>query len=127
MRGDSDPTPDRYFGDVIDDHGTSCAGEIGMAKSNGRCGAGVAHECNLGGLKIDLSSLSDLQTASALGHNDSYIDVYSNSWGPLDFGFFVEGPGFLTERTLEMGAVHVRMDNNVNHCHYLYNIIGTRW
>ena len=108
MRGDSDPTPDRYFGDVIDDHGTSCAGEIGMAKSNGRCGAGVAHECNLGGLKIDLSSLSDLQTARALGHNDSYIDVYSNSWGPLDFGFIVEGPGLLTELTLLFGTRNVR-------------------
>ena len=108
MQDDGDPTPDRYFGDQIDEHGTSCAGEIGMAKSNGRCGAGVAHDCNLGGLKIDLSSLSDLQVADALGHNGSYISVYSNSWGPLDFGFFVDGPGFLTSLTLAIGARLVR-------------------
>ena len=74
------------FGDKIDDHGTSCAGKIGMAKGNCHCGAGVAHECNLGGLKVDFNSLSDLQVASALGHNNSYIDVYSNSWGPPDTG-----------------------------------------
>ena len=109
MRDDGDLTPDRYFGPQIDSHGTSCAGEIGMAKSNGRCGAGVAHDCNLGGLKIDLSSLSDMQVADALGHNDSYISVYSNSWGPLDLGFIVGGPGILTSLTLVLGALTVRI------------------
>ena len=116
MNGDDDPTPDRYFGE---DHGTSCAGEIGMAKGNDYCGAGVAYECNLGGLRIDLNSISDLQAASALGHNDSYIDVYSNSWGPFDFGFFVEGPGFLTSQTLETGVQSVR--NILCNSSYKYN------
>ena len=59
IHGYSDPTPDRYYytGDIdeIDDHGTSCAGEIGMAKSNGDCGVGIAYECYLGGLKIVIS------------------------------------------------------------------------
>ena len=104
MFNDSDPTPDTDF----DDHGTSCAGEIGMAKSNDQCGTGVAYDCNLGGLKIDLNSISDLQIADALGHNDSYISIYSNSWGPLDFGFTVEGPGLMTSMTLENGVLSVR-------------------
>ena len=128
MRNDSDPTPDIYFGDEIEDHGTSCAGEIGMAKSNDHCGAGVAYDCNLGGLKIDLSSLSDLQTADALGYNNSYIGIYSNSWGPLDFGFIVEGPGQLTSMTLANGALRVRTCDKL----LLLGIhdklyIGTRW
>lgn len=109
MRDDGDPTPDRLSGSEVDRHGTSCAGEIGMAKSNGRCGTGVAHDCSLGGLKIDLSSLSDLQVADALGHNDSYISVYSNSWGPPDFGFSVSGPGILSSLTLALGALTVRI------------------
>ena len=79
-----------------------------MAKSNDVCGVGVAYECNLGGLKVDLGSLDDLTTADALGHNESYIDIYSNSWGPPDFGFIVEGPAYLTTLTLETGAQTVK-------------------
>ena len=48
---DGDPTPD-YSADNTDEpnsHGTSCAGEVGMARDNGNCGAGVAYDCNIGG------------------------------------------------------------------------------
>ena len=45
MESVSDPSP--YS--VYDSHGTSCAGEIGMAKDNDYCGVGVAYNCNLGG------------------------------------------------------------------------------
>ena len=44
---DSDPTPD-YNADEPNRHGTSCAGEVGMAKGNDHCGVGVAYECNIG-------------------------------------------------------------------------------
>ena len=47
---DSDPTPDNYYSDDPDSHGTECAGVIGMAKSNRYCGVGVAHEANIGGM-----------------------------------------------------------------------------
>ena len=80
-----------------------------MAKSNGDCGVGVAYECNLGGLKIDFSASSDLQIADALGHNSSYIDIYSNSWGPSDDGFTIDGPGYLISLTLETGARNVSL------------------
>ena len=42
----SDPNP-TSSGDT---HGTACAGEVGMVRDNGYCGAGVAYKCNLGGL-----------------------------------------------------------------------------
>lgn len=40
-------------GDSVDSHGTSCAGEIAMVKSNGYCGVGVAYESQLAGRYID--------------------------------------------------------------------------
>ncbi len=47
-QGDSDPTPTTYSGDEPDSHGTSCGGEIAMAKDNNQCGVGVAFNSNLG-------------------------------------------------------------------------------
>lgn len=41
----TDPSPSSLY----DSHGTSCAGEIGMARDNGYCGVGVAYNCKLGG------------------------------------------------------------------------------
>ena len=51
---------------------------------------------------------TDAKEASALGYRDSHIDVYSNSWGPIDFGFIVSGPGSLVQRTLATGVAEVR-------------------
>lgn len=76
-----------------------------MAKSNGQCGVGVAYECNLGGLKIDTSS--SFATASALRYNKNYIDIYSISWGPADWGFVVHAPTYLTEFILKDGVQNV--------------------
>ena len=39
-------------------------------------------------LKFDVSEATDAQEASALGYQNNYIDVYSNSWGPSDFHWF---------------------------------------
>ena len=55
---DSDPTPD-YSSDEPNRHGTSCAGEVGMAR-NSLCGVGVAHECKIGGTSFLISSLPSL-------------------------------------------------------------------
>ena len=104
---DNNPTPDHYGGDEPDEHGTNCAGEIAMVKDNGQCGVGVAYESNLGGIKFNISRASDLIESSGLGYMNSYIQVYSNSWGPNDFGFMVQGPGTLTKRALYNGATMV--------------------
>ena len=79
-----------------------------MVKDNGQCGVGVAYESSLGAIKFNISSGSDLIESSGLGHMNNYIQVYSNSWGPNDFGFVVQGPGTLTKRTLYNGATRVR-------------------
>ena len=44
---DNNPTPD-FNPTEPNSHGTSCAGEVGMAKGNGYCGVGVAYECSIG-------------------------------------------------------------------------------
>ena len=59
------------------------------------------------GLKLDLSYSSDAVESEALGYNDSYIHIYSNSWGPNDYGFTVEGPGTLLQKTFSNGATEV--------------------
>ena len=59
------------------------------------------------GLKLDLSYSSDAAESDALGHNDSYIHIYSNSWGPNDYGFTVEGPGTLLKETFSSGVMEV--------------------
>ena len=58
-------------------------------------------------LKLDLGEATDAQEASALGYHDYHIDVYSNSWGPSDFGFVVSGPGHLAQNTLRTGVTEV--------------------
>ena len=62
---------------------------------------------SLSGLKFDVGGATDAEEASALGYSDSYIDIYSNSWGPPDFGFFVSGPGTLVQSTLRTGVTEV--------------------
>lgn len=49
MDNDPDVTPGFSQG-VRDAHGTSCAGEIAMAKDNGVCGVGVAYGARIAGL-----------------------------------------------------------------------------
>jgi len=53
-------------------------------------------------LITDIKS-TDATESLALLHKIEVIDIYSNSWGPGDMGWEVEGPGFLTSRTLELG------------------------
>ena len=78
-----------------------------MVRDNGHCGVGVAYDAHIGGLKMDLARATDLTEASALGYHDNHIQVYSNSWGPSDFGFEVDGPGGMTARTLQNGVAQV--------------------
>lgn len=96
----TDPTPSNLFKET---HGTKCAGIIGMQRDNAVCGVGVAYNAKLGAIRLDLSSSSDILESSALGHRNNYIQIYSNSWGPNDNGYTVDGPGQLLEQTLENG------------------------
>lgn len=40
---DIDDAYPEWYGGYFEDHGTACAGEIGMKKANGVCGTGVAY------------------------------------------------------------------------------------
>ena len=45
--------------------------------------------------------------AMALSHNRDVIDIYSNSWGPID-GFGVAGPRSMEKLALQRGTSNVR-------------------
>lgn len=49
---------------------------------------------------------TDATEAMALNHQLNKIDIYSNSWGPIDGAFF-SGPGYLTEMAFVHGITKV--------------------
>ena len=51
---------------------------------------------------------TDVTEAKALSYRRDVIDIYSNSWGPGDVGWEVEGPGPLTSEALKLGIKEVR-------------------
>ena len=90
------------------------------------------------GLKFDLSSYTpDSEEASALGYLSDRIMIYSNSWGPGDYGFIVDGPGLLTKAIFSNEAHKVRsialtftykntLFMKVLNIMYVFLILGTR-
>ena len=62
---------------------------------------------------------TDAQDASAVSHQRNAIDIYSNSWGPADYGCIVGGPETLTLTALEEGTQSVWLylfSNNIGNC-----------
>ena len=53
------------------------------------------------------SGQTDIAEANALSHDDEILDIYSNSWGPSDAGYIVNGPGPMASMTLEQGVLQV--------------------
>ena len=50
---------------------------------------------------------SDADEARAFSHANDHIDIYSNSWGPSDWGSVVRGPGHLSQLALRRGTEKV--------------------
>ena len=50
---------------------------------------------------------SDMTEGGGLSHKNDLVDISSNSWGPLDYGFLANKPGPLASMALEMGAMEV--------------------
>lgn len=48
-----------------------------------------------------------VQEATALGYRSDYVNVYSNSWGPPDDGYYVEGPSPLVQSVLQSNVQQV--------------------
>lgn len=101
---DADPSPDPYW----DDHGTSCAGVAAARGDNGLGVSGAAPEATLVGLRLIGGPSDDSMEAAALSHQNDVIHLKSNSWGPDDDGFTLEGPGPLTLNALAQAAISGR-------------------
>ena len=55
----------------------------------------------------DFYSSTDVDESKSLGYKSQTVDIYSNSWGPLDSGSSVGGPRTLTALTLKHGVKKV--------------------
>lgn len=95
-QNNGDPSPGGRDG-----HGTSAAGVAAAARNNGHCGSGVAPEATIVGLKAIAAPVTDYVEALALSHFRNIIDIYSCSWGPMDDGEDLAGPGHITQNMLK--------------------------
>ena len=97
---DDDPMP-QDNGD--NKHGTRCAGEVAAVAYNEYCGAGIAYNASIGGVRMLDGLVNDAVEARSLSLNPSHIDIYSASWGPEDDGKTVDGPGPLAKKAFLQG------------------------
>lgn len=104
---DNDPVP-RYSADNINKHGTRCAGEVAAEANNGICGAGVAFNAKVGGIRMLDGEVTDAVEAGSLSWKPEHIDIYSSSWGPDDDGRTVDGPGMLAKKAFSNGILRGR-------------------
>jgi subtilisin-like proprotein convertase family protein len=101
--GDSDPQP---FATAP--HGTAVAG-IAAARGDNTIGvAGVAPLASLAALRLTAVASSDAVQAAAFGHQPNVIHILNNSWGPLDNGKTILGPGPLAKAALASAATSGR-------------------
>ena len=100
--------------DIIDWHGTAVAG-IAAGKGDNQIGiTGVAYNSSIAGIRLvagdcdytyeDEYTLNDLAISEALVHDLEHIDIYTNSWGPVDDGQTLGNTGPLTLAALEKGV-----------------------
>lgn len=82
-----------------DKHGTRCCGEIAAAK-NDVCGVGVAYGSKIAGIRMLSEPINDADEAQAITYAYQKNDIYSCSWGPIDDGATMEGPGILIKRAM---------------------------
>jgi len=97
---DGDPTPSRH-----DSHGTAASG-VAAADKDSTCGVGVAFDAGLAGIRLLGDWATDSEEAQALSRycdcsDGRCIHVFSNSWGPMDDGARLDGPGRVTFAAIE--------------------------
>jgi len=105
---DNDDDPKPRDSDPDNCHGTRCAGEVAAVANNGICGAGVAYNAKIGGIRMLDGQATDALEARALGFKSEYIDIYINCWGPKDDGKTFGKPGPIAARALKEGAENGR-------------------
>ncbi len=94
IQNDSDPSPQASD----DDHGTSVAGVAAARGNNGTGVSGVAPEAMIVGLRLanSVTGSTDQTEGEAMAYRNDIIQIKNNSWGPVDVGDLLEGPGPLT-------------------------------
>lgn len=100
----SDPSPT----DSRDNHGTRVGGVAAARDDGSTCGVGAAYRASLSGIRLIAGPITDSMEAQALTYNYYSNHIFNNSWGPLDDGERLEGPGTLTRLALEDGATNGR-------------------
>lgn len=102
---DNDLDPEQLGGDS---HGTSVAG-VAVARGNNGIGvSGAAPSAQLAGLRLTGAATTDSQEANALSYAAQTIDIYTNSWGPLDDGQRLAAAGPLTRAAMASGVANGR-------------------
>ncbi|NXG52868.1 PCSK4 convertase, partial [Psilopogon haemacephalus] len=104
---DPDPQP-RYSPGDENRHGTRCAGEAAAVANNQVCGAGVAYNARVGGVRMLDGAVTDLVEAQSLSLRPQHIHIYSASWGPRDDGKTLDGPGVLAAEAFYRGVTKGR-------------------
>ena len=68
-----------------------------------------------------------MNEAVSLTFENDIVDIYSNSWGPYDDGYTVDGPGVLTTIALENGVNQIQLSTlcDCTKLIYFYSHIGT--
>ncbi|NXJ72308.1 PCSK4 convertase, partial [Rostratula benghalensis] len=111
---DPDPQP-RYTARDENRHGTRCAGEVAAVANNQICGAGVAYNAKIGGeplfqrVRMLDGLITDMVEAQSLSLQPQHVHIYSASWGPMDNGKTVDGPGRLATEAFYTGVTKVRL------------------
>ena len=59
------------------------------------------------GIRLLGNEQTDIREANALTHENDVIEIYSNSWGPVDSGVYAEKPAKIVEMALENGVNEV--------------------
>jgi uncharacterized delta-60 repeat protein len=95
---DNDTNPNPL---ATDPHGTACAGDAAAVGNNGLGVSGSAPQAILVGLRLLGGAYGDAQEAAAFAHRQDIIEIKSNSWGPIDDGARLEGPGTLAAAALQ--------------------------
>lgn len=87
-----------------DTHGTPAAGlaaSRASADSEGFCAIGTSPKARVAGVRLITRPTTDAEEAQGISYGAPHVDVYSASWGPLDDGRRLEGPGHLSREALE--------------------------
>lgn len=94
-----------------DGHGTAAAG-VCCAVANNVCGAGVAHNAKIAGIRLIAEATYDYVEALAILHKRDKIRIKSSSWGPQDDGLSLEKPGRIMERALWEESINIFASGN---------------